>query len=190
MKADVLFPTIVWSEQLEDVDNLAIKEYALNLQSNSAGRQVSNCGGWQSQSFTNLDPVLDLLRNKIEVKVLEASMSVGIPSPFFANMWININPAKAHNNIHNHRGAIISGVYYVDVPEENMGNIEFYRNDEADYYLDKVQGKRNNFTSLTVTYPAITGMLYLFPSWLKHSVQSNNGTQNRISISFNYELVK
>ena len=32
-----------------------------------------------------------------------------------------------YNTVHNHRGSILSGVFYIDVPDENMGNINFFK---------------------------------------------------------------
>ena len=37
-----------------------------------------------------------------------------------------------------------------------------------------------------VKYPAETGKVILFESWLRHEVASNQTDEERISISFNY----
>ena len=42
------------------------------------------------------------------------------------------------------------------------------------------------YTSTRATYAAKTNALYIFPGWLKHSVQGNFSETDRISISFNY----
>ena len=80
--------------------------------------------------------------------------------------------------------ALLSGVYYVKSVEE-QGNIFFERSDGAEYFLPKVE-THNYFNGSATSYKAITGALYIFPGWLKHSVQPNRTEEDRISISFNY----
>ena len=41
---------------------------------------------------------------------------------------------KAITIIHHHRDSILSGVYYIDVSDENMGDIPFEREDDAEYF--------------------------------------------------------
>ena len=50
---------------------------------------------------------------------------IGVPELNLKNYWININRYGDYNTVHNHRGTILSGVFYIDVPDENMGNINF-----------------------------------------------------------------
>ncbi len=109
-----------------------------------------------------------------------------IPTPRLGNVWFNINTPGSYNQIHNHNGALFSGVYYIDVPDENSGNIEFHRNDEAEYYLQQILTPGHLFASTKLVYPSKTNTLYIFPAWLKHSVQGNKSNKDRISVSFNY----
>ena len=44
----------------------------------------------------------------------------------------------------------------------------------------------NHFTSQKGSYAPKDNLLLLFPSWLKHSVNSNMSKSERYSISFNY----
>jgi uncharacterized protein (TIGR02466 family) len=69
-----------------------------------------------------------------------------------------------------------------------MGSIEFHRSDEAQYYIPDNLDRYTQFTSHKATYHPVTGMLLIFPSWLKHFVHSNQSEQARISMSFNTEL--
>jgi uncharacterized protein (TIGR02466 family) len=105
-----------------------------------------------------------------------------------ANFWFNVNPKGSYNTLHNHQDSILSGVYYIDIPDENMGNIEFHRDDEAQYYIPENLDRYTQFTSTKATYKPETGLLLIFPSWLKHFVQGNQSEHLRISMSFNTEL--
>jgi len=187
LKSDIIFPTYIWSTELDNIDLANLKNFAYELKSNSPGRLISGYGGWQSDRFKNEIPIqLKELTDQIELKVVEISFKLSIPAPRFGNMWININGPGSYNQIHNHRGALLSGVYYVDAPNSEVGDIEFHRNDEADYYLHPIVTPGHHFSSTKLTYPAKTNTLYLFPAWLKHSVQGNRSNVDRISISFNY----
>ena len=109
---------------------------------------------------------------------------------------MNTNSYKDSNRVHNHPGSAISGVYYVKAPS-SAGEIVFPHPavDELGFYYNSFQAlpgdvnaseEYNQYNTSTVKAPAIENTLYLFPSWLKHYVESNmNKTEERISISFN-----
>ena len=61
----------------------------------------------------------------------------------------------------------------------------FERSDNAEYFLPPME-KPNYFTSTATTYKAMTGAIYVFPGWMKHSVQPNLTKEDRLSVSFNY----
>ena len=71
--------------------------------------------------------------------------------------------------------------------EENQGNIQFERMDGAEAFLPEYVAKQTYYSASRATYPCKTDGLYIFPGWLKHSVQGNQSNIDRISISFNYE---
>jgi ectoine hydroxylase-related dioxygenase (phytanoyl-CoA dioxygenase family) len=51
--------------------------------------------------------------------------------------------------------------------------------------IDPNYNELNLVNSNVLIYPAVAGSVYLFPSWLEHSVQTNNSSDDRISVSFN-----
>jgi hypothetical protein len=51
--------------------------------------------------------------------------------------------------------------------------------------IDPNYNELNLVNSNVLIYPAVAGSVYLFPSWLEHSVQTNNSFDDRISVSFN-----
>lgn len=186
MHAELWFPSVIWSSVVHSIDNNALKRYAYERQKADKGRQVSNYLGWQSSDILqgeckDIDLMVDTLNKEIE----ECRRQVGLPALQIQNLWININPKGAYNQLHNHQGSVFSGVYYVDA-KEDCGNIQFDRGDNADYHLPMVPETQTYFSVTRATYKAKTSALYVFPSWLKHSVQANQGVADRISISFNY----
>ena len=85
--------------------------------------------------------------------------------------WFNSALPGESTAVHNHNGkAIISGVYYLQVPEKS-GNIIFIHENKEELEI-----------------PAKPGKLIFFPAGLDHYVQENEGTEKRISMSFNCYL--
>lgn len=192
MTHSFLFPTIVWEKQLDykspktttQGDSEIHKHIAIK-QSNEPTVHKSNYGGWQSESDIKLP--FDELQKEIDDAVAIVCRHVELPKLQMTAVWYNVNAPGHYNSIHNHHGSIISGVYYVDVPHEDMGDIVFHRPDDAEYYLkDLPDENRNNFKAgSTHRYTPKTGMCLLFPSWLKHSVEGNKATEESVGLFVN-----
>ena len=85
--------------------------------------------------------------------------------------WFNSALPGESTGAHNHNGkAIISGVYYLQVPEKS-GNVIFIHENKEKLEIAAEPGK-----------------LIFFPPELDHFVQENEGTEKRISLSFNCYL--
>lgn len=185
LKAEQWFPSVIWSGMLNGLDNEGIEKFAYQLKGMDKGVQISNYVGWQSNSIKQgTNKSFDNLVNVITQNIYECQLQSGLPHLQLYNIWLNINGKGAYNHLHNHAGSILSGVFYVKAQPE-QGNIFFERSDNAEYFLPPIQNA-NYFTSTATTYKAITNALYIFPGWLKHSVQPNMTDHDRISISFNY----
>lgn len=186
MHTELWFPSVVWSAIIHCVDNKELKKFAYDRKLNDVGRTVSNYNGYQSSDLLNGDhPQIDRLVEYLDKEISSCAKQVGLPRLKLYNMWININPPGAYNHLHNHLGSVLSGVYYVEATE-NQGAIQFERNDGAEYHIPEYVEKETYYTSTRATYACKTGALYIFPGWLKHSVQGNRSNSDRISVSFNY----
>ena len=105
--------------------------------------------------------------------------------------WVNKNTPDQYTHQHPHQNSIVSGVFYMDVPDGNA-LLVFHKRDnggdgyfviEPKYYGD--EGRDYTFSSKTYKLPVSTGELVLFPSWLIHSVPVNKTESDRWSLSFN-----
>lgn len=169
------------------------------------GTQHSNQGGWQStwdmQKWGGA-PALQLMAYGRNVANRVTTDRTGIagqgPHPGFiavtwrANMWANINRGGHSNEMHWHRAAFWSGVYYVDdggieANPELGGELEFLDPRgpvttmmAPDLGID-IPGNMQSFWRLTPK----AGRLVLFPSWLLHQVRPYRGNAQRVSIAFN-----
>jgi len=186
MHTELWFPTVIWSAMIHKVNNDEIKSWAYEKQKQDTGRVISNYGGWQSNDIQAGEcSAIDKLIAHLNTEIKECANQVGLPELELYNLWVNINPSGSYNHLHNHVGSVLSGSYYVDATPE-QGNIQFERNDNAEYHIPTNVLKETYYTSTRATYAAKTGALYIFPGWLKHSVQGNFTKQDRISIAFNY----
>jgi len=186
MHTELWFPSVVWSAILHSIDNSELKKFAYARKQTDPGRSISNYKGYQSSDLKLGDnSQIDNLVNTLNKEIFDCSKQVGLPQLTLYNIWININSPGSYNHLHNHLGSVLSGVYYVDA-NENQGNIQFERSDNGEYHIPEIVDKETYFTCTRATYAGKTGGLYIFPSWLKHSVQGNNSNTDRISISFNY----
>lgn len=186
MHTELWFPSVIWSAIIHCVDNSKLKQWAYERKNIDKGRAVSNYGGYQSSDINfgdneEIDKFIKYLNNEVNL----CARQVGMKELELYNIWININPPGSYNHLHNHVGSVLSGCYYVDAKPE-QGNIQFERTDNGEYHIPLDIAEETYYTSTRATYAAKTGALYVFPGWLKHSVQGNKSKSDRISIAFNY----
>ena len=88
--------------------------------------------------------------------------------------WFNYMPVGASTTLHTHDDddELLSGVYYVKVPE-NSGNLIVYGHTKNKEKLE-IQSKTGDFLFFKPDNP--------------HEVSKNNSTEHRLSIAFNFGL--
>ena len=151
------------------------------------GRNVSNVNGWQSSRFKVDNSPLDYFFDEILVSAKEFADKISLKSNLTMDAaWINISGPGAYNQVHDHPGCILSGVFYVKSPKD-CGNIEFRHPSISKMERDwsHVAEENNKYTSHVWRFIPKENTAYIFPSWLDHQVFANNSGEDRISISFN-----
>ena len=111
------------------------------------------------------------------------------PSPeniHLANSWIVSQYKGEYNPWQKHSGNF-SAVMYLKIPE---GMNKFMEKEYDDHYpcsglIQFMYGESQDFRSDTLTCLPEVGKMYLFPSWLKHSVYPFYCEGERRSLSFN-----
>ena len=146
----------------------------------------SNRGGFHSEdlieSDDNSNQVLKTLVENISHHVNIYGKELGYNNLKLDNIWCNINYYKDYNEIHNHPGGKVSGVYYVKTPKD-CGQIYFQRKTSLNLFnFDNV----NKYNCEGYYEDPKENLLLLFPSWCEHLVLGNNSKEERISISFNF----
>jgi len=190
---DNLFPIPLFRYRVDEVglnDGLT-KEIAKRRKAES-GMTSSNRVGWQSEHdfFTRTEPGHAALARVIG-QVIKATLQSIDPAVDFAklqiaiNGWANVNPPGGYNGPHQHTNAVLSGVYYVDVPRgpsEKGGAIEFL----SPHPVRLLGGLVNApmFSERIFLQPK-AGDLLIFPGQLPHWVHPNDSGKPRVTIAFN-----
>lgn len=201
LRRDDYFPTLIYSIKLHDADamNKQILEaiYA-ERDRDSKGIERSNfrsLGGWHSHNNLHKEASFKPLTDRAHQMLGGIHENLGYDQNTrlqVTTMWSITNPPGSSNRAHIHPGALWSGVYYVQAPE-NAGQIEFTdpRTVQIMGSANYIPNKRRKTECWTkVKIKPVAGKMLFFPSWLYHSVEPNlaDGTGNaseRIIISFN-----
>ncbi len=143
----------------------------------------SNYGGYQSGDQFYLEdsfaPYMNHISEHITSTVGEyvregATISEDIIK--LNNMWFNFNYQNCYNVTHVHPGCILSGILWVQVPDNDRPVIFESTNQYA---------KGTYCDDLIKPFNPTPGTMCIFPSHLPHRVDINHTKQTRISIAFN-----
>lgn len=189
LKQRDIFPTSFYTADIfNEYLNLKYEEFLLDLSTKVEGVNRSNRGGWQSETDLWKEsifyPLLDEVLNSSKM-IANSLAKSELPQMVVRAMWGNINPKGGFNFTHVHPSGWMSGVYYIQLPE---GNNEIVFQDPRSARMMDFQRSSLIKDEYFSYYPKI-GELLLFPSWLPHFVSPNTSEENRITISFNVELI-
>ena len=116
-------------------------------------------------------------------KVLQINQKV-----FMTNSWLANSNKNSSHHTHNHKGAFLSLVYYVQC---NSGKLIINEDRSAiqkGYDFDYEVIKHNSFNTPRFTFEVKTGDLVIFPGHLSHCTEKNSDEKDRIIIGANYFL--
>ena len=193
-KPNLLFPTPVWTQQLDNYKVVNEKMYDFiksEQEKDKTGINKSNIKGWHSKDF-NLDEkqprdFISFISPSIEKVMTDMNWEKKNQIVKINNIWAIINKGGAANLRHQHGNSTISGAYYVRAPE-NCGDIVFYDPRPAAVYSHpNVEGPNMLNAQVNGITPK-EGALVLFPSYLDHSVNENLSKEERVVISFNIKI--
>ncbi len=189
-----LFPTAMQISMLPEAAVLKkdlMREVQKIRKSTPNGRPDS----WSSSVYTTLftddklheNPAFQPLTDHIlgEAKVFGETLGIDLDNfeLAFKDCWFNIYGWKDGQEVHIHNNSIISGSYYLRIPEGASGLVVHSPVMECMYLPPQKETNPYNtgFDEIFVE----EGLIVLFRSNLKHSVKSNTINKERIIISFN-----
>lgn len=166
--------------------NTRLRESLSDMSNTLEGKVSNQANGlsyfenkWLSQAALHQsdDSDVQLLRSFIEeaanrtFRKPDAEMVLSVTS-----MWGMVSKPGMTGNRHNHAG-VVSGAYYVDAGSSGAkdgGLMQFYQQPELDQPTHHFQPE--------------SGQVFMFPSFLEHSVSRYEGKKPRIVIAFNLRV--
>ena len=187
-ESDVLrmFPSFAWKAELRGEISQPMNDAILRalgeLGAPLAGLKPGE--SWQSDHGLHMQEPFRALVDCIDEAALSvlAYLEVAHGRIKVTGCWANVNAPGAGHRIHSHPNNYLSGVYYVAVPPP--GSKIFFQDPRPSMIMPKPR-QYSRLTANSANAESKEGRMLLFPAWLKHSVPSNQGQTDRISISFN-----
>ena len=176
-----LFPTPVGMYKLER--DLTEKELDF-IKGQETRPNMGNVTSKDNTILRNKD--LTKLRDFIETSVADYFKTIHNPKHNvnlrITQSWCNYTEPGQWHHKHAHPNSFVSGVFYPQANKET-DKIHFYR---VGYQMVKLPPEEwNVWNSESWWFEVGTGDLILFPSSLTHMVETVQGEQTRISLSFN-----
>jgi uncharacterized protein (TIGR02466 family) len=147
-----------------------------------AGRTVRQ--GWNSTDMAVLErPEFRALNQEIRAACTSALREMGQEKIAFSlQSWVNMHDRGGFNFLHMHEGSLLSGTFYISVPE---GSGQFvFRDPRPGVLTGSIKGGvPNGHADVHLTPSA--GLMVLFPCWMEHYVEPHESDAPRIAIGFN-----
>ena len=193
------FPTPIFrhrwaSDEIRNV-NKAFKAEILDRRKSWPSSNVSNVGGWQSEpdlmnwKIPELEKFTEWVDRAFGAVMAAELGTTRFKSRYSVVAWANVNEYGDYNRTHIHSNNHWSGVYYVDIGQPMPshtpnGDIEFLdpRPVVGVFDFPKISAAG------TWTIQPESGLMLLFPSWLRHSVLPYFGEGVRVTIAFNIRV--
>ena len=186
------FAIPIWQETLP---NFAIKKDRLLravdnfVANNPSSENKSNYRGYQSPPMAQTVPEFAELFDFICAMTVKAATDAGLQyKNITAIGWVNINNTRQAMNRQHIHDDVFSGICYINAPE-GSGKLSIVNPGMncmwKGFNLPKTS---NQYNTDAVTFVPIEGNFLLWPSYLPHSVDTNDHDDVRISIAFNILL--
>ena len=147
----------------------------------------SNIAGYQSpdtlQNVPELRPLFEYIcqigfRAIVDLDLIDCDIAI-------TGAWLNINDSRQCMNTEHIHGEVFSGVFYLQAPE-GSGKLSVINPAINRMWKGcSLASQKNQFTAESIKIEPVEGNIILFPSYIPHSVETNNHEEERISISFN-----
>ena len=196
---EIIFANFMGGKSLKTINNHSLRTFILALKKKDKGRTISNYGGWQSNDLSLEEDVLKDLLIEIKKNLVPFERALRLRKEFKLKvklLWANVNGMGGINLPHIHNQSVLSGVYYVTRPK-NSGNLRLMNPNLFNHISLAFMGRMETFsegptpfTGDQIEVTGTEGTLIIFPSHLCHFVLPNLSKEERISISFNINLVK
>ncbi len=191
------FPTPIWRLEFSDYEpvNAAIREELEQLDWDTIDdrqrKMVDASHTFSEDRFVTVDqapsmrPVLDFFVSACNAIGRERNWDMREQEVTLQNYWVHPTLPGEVTQFHDHKPALLSGVYYLDKPQDSGDLVFFDVNPYHEYSPRLLPGKTDPITRPQNTVKGEEGTMLIFPGWLPHKVPRNDSDRRRITISFN-----
>lgn len=183
-----MFPTLVWKillkAELRDAIDTNVLATIGRLRRDLPTLEPGH--GWQSEQALHQRDEFQALVSCVNnaARSILRFLRIGPEALEITGCWATVLATGANHKAHSHPNNFLSGVYYVRIhPGADTINFHDPRSQARVIRPSVVELTAENTDQVVVR--ATNGTLLMFPSYLEHSVDSNMGAEERISISFN-----
>jgi len=183
-----MFPTFVWKialrSELRDAMDSTILATLGRMRRDLPALEPGQ--GWQSEAKLHAhEEFLELVSCVRHVaRPILRFLRIGQEALDITGCWATVLAKGAIHKVHSHPNNFLSGVYYVRVhPRADTINFHDPRSQARIIRPPVWELTAENTDQVVVS--VVNGNLLMFPSYLEHSVDTNMGDDERISISFN-----
>ena len=197
-----VFPTLVLQEEIDDEDLRRRLEAVCWLMEaeDEAGNAWCDSEGYDGYtSYSSLDDLPERFPEFAELRThLDALAQKFIRHQHWdvqgdkleLAIWVNILGEGGSHSGHIHPGSVISGTFYVSAPDgAGQLKLEDPRLPMMMAAPLPVSNAPESAQRFVYLQPE-DGHVFLWESWLRHEVMPNRSENPRVSISFNYALVR
>ena len=194
-RVDELFPTPIGVIDIENLDLCQkFSNVVLELMNDEDNFELKTYSNWCTNDSIHTNPIFVELVNLIDnvaTDFFEDVLGIDKSDVKLSAMWSNVNRRDTQHQIHQHPNSYFSGVLYLNAPKDS-GNIIFVDPRPTKNMAHADFKKESAVSSRSWEYIPATGLLLLFPSWMEHGTARCRLPigENRISLSFNYTLLK
>jgi uncharacterized protein (TIGR02466 family) len=208
MAIDTWFPLAIYSEDLADaaMHQQDLLMTILALEDLGAERRAYDGMAWTGDLHgvqqIHRDPRFAWIVAQVETHVQQYLQTLGVDltqiTLFIQRAWPIVARQDQGVGDHVHNTAHVSAVYYVQVPDADLGDpgslvfLDDLRVNEVCPGLGSentnIVDESNYFNQLQVVYPPVAGRLLIFPAKQRHGVTPNETEALRVSLSFDIVL--
>ena len=192
-----LFSTPVWNWQSNDKMLLEIKKLESVLDDLEANHEKAKPktvqNGWRINDPHNIKEfslVRTHLLNMCKKCLIEDQRLDVSGRPLILQSWLNVHRNTGFNTMHHHGNALLSGVFYLEVPE-GSGALEIVDPRPGVYFAPNFGFKALGGDHLSYKLTPKPGLAILFPGYLQHFVNPalfKEEGKRRSSIAFNMDI--
>lgn len=149
-----------------------------------------NCNVWTTYTYDNqlfkrpaFHSVSKDITETVRNYAFNRQFKQSVDEIVIQHMFMNIQSKYQYQEYHDHRECLISGVFYIDVPDGDNMELIFKTPLKANY--DDLFFNQDNVQEVIKVKPE-SGDIILFPSWIDHGVRAHLEDVERINIAFNF----